>query len=54
MKVGDKVRMKGDRKILEIKELKSDSRGIWLKFLKDPCEDSYYSSKCYEVVNESR
>lgn len=60
MKVGDKVQQVGEEKHYEnysaqtITHIKSDSRGLWIKFNSDEAPDVWHAAQYYEVVNESR
>ncbi|MDB4337607.1 hypothetical protein OAA09_01155 [bacterium] len=60
MKSGDTVRQIDDESLHRtqqtwvVTDIKSDSRGLWVKFNDDVYSDMWHDSSYYEVISESR
>ena len=60
MKVGDTVRqatIQGlctTQPVYTIIEIKSDPRGLWIKFENDTYPDMWHAAQYYEVISETR
>ena len=59
MKIGDQVqeldelKLYKTHKICVVVDLKSDSRGIWVKFDNDMDTDVWHAAQYYEVINKN-